>query len=87
MSNDKLRDGATERRRLQLKRNRAVLWSAWLGLCMKATKEIIKQIDDLFGDTSVSQRTTLKALEEIRDELDFKISALQEDIKRAEKES
>ena len=54
---------------------------------MKATKDIIKQIDDLFGDTSVSQRTTLKALEEIRDELDFKISALQEDIQRADKES
>ena len=28
----KLRDGATERRRLQLKRNRAVLCSAWLGI-------------------------------------------------------
>lgn len=49
-------------------------------------KTIIKQIDDLFNNTSVSQRTTLEDLEEIRDELDSKISALQEDIKRADRE-
>lgn len=54
---------------------------------MKKTKEIIEQIDKLFGDTSVSQGTTLNALEEIRDEVDSKIEALKEDIKRAEKES
>lgn len=54
---------------------------------MNATKEIIRKIDDLFGDNSVSARTTLNALERIRDELDFKISALQEDIKRKDKES
>ena len=54
---------------------------------MKATKDIIKQIDDLFSDTSVSQRTTLAALEEIRDEIDFKIGALKEDIKRSDKKT
>lgn len=54
---------------------------------MKATNDIIKQIDDLFGDTSVSQRTTLEALEQIRDELDSKIDALRADVKQAEKEA
>jgi hypothetical protein len=49
---------------------------------MKKTKEIIELIDDLFGDTTVSQKTTLEALEEIRDECDSKIDALMADIAR-----
>ena len=38
----KLRDGATERRRLQLKRNRAVLWSAWLGIVIMELTQLLK---------------------------------------------
>ena len=37
----KLRDGATERRRLQLKRNRVVLCNAWLAINMKTTHKVI----------------------------------------------
>lgn len=42
---------------------------------------IVECIDELFGDTSVSAETTLSRLEEIRDELDYKIDALKQDIK------
>ena len=43
--------------------------------------EIIKQIDELFGDTSVSPQETLDQLQEIRCELDSKIDCLEYDIK------
>lgn len=48
-------------------------------------EEIIKQIDKLFGDTSVEQKVTLDALEEIRSDLDSKISAIRQDLKSAGK--
>lgn len=39
----KLRDGATERRRLQLKRNRAVLWSALFGIMQQNEFETVDE--------------------------------------------
>ncbi len=48
------------------------------------TQAILDQINELFGDTSVSKQTTLDALEEIQTEIEFKIVALKEDIKRDE---
>lgn len=48
---------------------------------MKVTKEeIIEKIAELFSDTSVSQSATLEALEEIREEIDFKIDAIKADF-------
>ena len=50
----KLRDGATKRRRLQLKRNRAVLCSAWLGINMNITNvksiRFVNSDEDVGGD-------------------------------------
>jgi len=48
-------------------------------------KKILDAIAELFRDTTVSQQTTLNALREIRDDLDIRIDALEEDIKRNEK--
>ena len=45
---------------------------------------VIEQIDELFGDTSVSKRATLDALEEIQSDLESKIDALEADIKSDE---
>lgn len=51
----------------------------------EAAKEIIKAIGDLFGDRSVSKHTTLDDLEEIGLELDARMDALKEDIKRGQR--
>ena len=48
----------------------------------EAAKEIIKAIGDLFGDRSVGKHTTLDDLEEIGMELDARMDALKDDIKR-----
>lgn len=47
-------------------------------------EEIKKAIDDLFGDTSVSLRTTLDRLEDIVDHADSMIGALKDDIDKEE---
>jgi len=44
-------------------------------------RRIIDAIDDLFGDTSVSQQETLDALEDAASDLESKIYALRDDIK------
>lgn len=54
---------------------------------MTKVESIIKQIDDLFSDTTVSQYITIDYLQEIRDELDIKIEALEADIKNKEIDS
>lgn len=47
------------------------------------TKEnILRYIDDFFGDTTVSAETTLEALEEIQGVLSMRIDALREDLHR-----
>ncbi len=38
-------------------------------------------IEELFSDMSVSQSTTLKSLEELRDEIDNKIDCIVHDLK------
>jgi hypothetical protein len=43
--------------------------------------EALKIIDELFGDTSVPNTTTLDLLEELQSEVDSKIEALKSDIK------
>jgi hypothetical protein len=43
--------------------------------------EALKVIDELFGDTSVPNTTTLDLLEELQSEIDSKIEALKSDIK------
>jgi hypothetical protein len=43
--------------------------------------EALKLIDELFGDTSVPNTTTLDLLEELQSEVDSKIEALKSDIK------
>lgn len=48
------------------------------------TKEIIALIDALFGDTSVSQESTLSELEEIRSHVSMQIDAINEDLKSQE---
>jgi hypothetical protein len=53
----------------------------------KQQSRIIEEIDTLFGDTSVSQKTTLACLEEIQGEIDSKIEALKCDIRKAEQEA
>lgn len=49
---------------------------------MKATQEIIKAIEKLFGDTSVAPEDTLDALKEIQGEVEMKIGALEADLER-----
>lgn len=44
-------------------------------------QNVIEALDELFADTSVSQETTLEALEEIEGEIEGKIDALESDIK------
>ncbi len=39
-----------------------------------------RAIDDLFGDTSVSQEATLEAMQELQADIDGKIYALKGDI-------
>ena len=41
-------------------------------------------IEDLFDDTAVSPQTTMSDLEDLRDEIDFKISAIKADLMRGE---
>lgn len=53
---------------------------------MKRLKKILREIDELFGDTSVSQETTLDALKEIRDDLESKIGCIEADLERRDKE-
>jgi hypothetical protein len=48
--------------------------------------EALKAIDELFGDTSVPNTTTLDLLEELQSEIDSKIEALRSDIKNQQKE-
>jgi len=48
-------------------------------------KEALELIDQLFGDTSVSKKETLDALEDIQSEVDSKIDALRADIKHEER--
>jgi hypothetical protein len=43
--------------------------------------EALKAIGELFGDTSVSKKTTLDLLEELQSEIDSKIECLKSDIK------
>jgi len=43
--------------------------------------EALKLIDELFGDTSVANTTTLDLLQELQSEVDSKIDALKCDIK------
>ena len=47
---------------------------------------ILEAIDVLFSDTSVPQRETLEALQEIQTDLDFRIGAIKFDIRKAGKE-
>lgn len=44
-------------------------------------QKILDLIDDLFGDTSVSQRTTLAAMQEIKEACESNIQAIEDDIK------
>ena len=48
-------------------------------------EKILKEIEDLFSDTSVSQHETLEALGDIRSDIDFKIHAIDADLKRDSK--
>jgi len=47
--------------------------------------EVLESIDQLFGDTSVSKKTTLDLLEEIIADTDSKCDALRADIKKEER--
>lgn len=47
-------------------------------------KAVLEAVDDLFSDTSVPAEVTLDNLEEVRAEIDFKIGAIKEDLKRRE---
>ena len=49
----------------------------------KQTQAVIDAIDDIFGDTSVSQKSTLAEMEEIASDVESKIVAIREDLKRA----
>lgn len=46
----------------------------------KMLKKAKKAISDLFGDTSVSPEETLSYLEELRDEIDSLIDAIELDL-------
>lgn len=53
-----------------------------------AKKQIVLEaLDSLFGDTSVEQKVTLEAMEEIEDEVRWKIEALKADIKHKDQSS
>lgn len=52
------------------------------GSLERKKKRIVDAIDDLFGDTSVSQQETLDALEDIISDLESKTYALRDDIKK-----
>ena len=44
--------------------------------------ELAKEaIIELFSDTSVGKETTIESLEEVRDDIDFKIQCLKEELK------
>jgi uncharacterized protein Yka (UPF0111/DUF47 family) len=45
-----------------------------------------RDIERLFGDRSRSREATLEALEELREDLDIRIEALQWDIEQAERQ-
>jgi hypothetical protein len=47
----------------------------------KKLKAALDAIDEIFGDTSVCQQTTLDALEELQSDLDLKIDCIQHDLK------
>lgn len=44
-------------------------------------KAALEAIETVFCDTTVSQQKTLDALEEIRDEVEFKIGAIKSDLR------
>lgn len=47
--------------------------------------EVAKEaIQDIFGDTSVSQRTTIDALDVLRDEIDIMILSIESDLNESE---
>jgi len=48
----------------------------------KRADEIIEQINDLFGDSSVSQEETLGMMEDIEDAANSNVEALRNDIRR-----
>lgn len=48
--------------------------------------EIIERVNKVFGDTSVSQETTLYLMEQIEDVVDTNIVALKDDIRRKSEE-
>ena len=43
-----------------------------------------RAIEDLFDNTDVAPQTTIKDLENLRDELDFKIASIKADLMRGE---
>jgi hypothetical protein len=50
----------------------------------KKCESILDQINSLFGDTSVPLKTTLKDLENIKDDIEIKIDAIECDIRNSE---
>jgi hypothetical protein len=49
---------------------------------MKKTKQILKLLEELFGDTTVSQQETLGELREIQSDLEMKIGCIEADLER-----
>lgn len=48
--------------------------------------QVKRDIERLFGDRGRSREATLEALEELREDLDIRIEALQWDIEEAERQ-